>query len=291
MNFSQRQGIIPLQKSIQTGSMDDELRMSLWNMYTQVFLPHFYGQYVETEELKALSKRLWINFFKRDVDEAPLGYESLKRLLRLWFFNKNTLWNWIYDFMEMSGKIVTQIFPDKSKFGEYYRVVNVILEKESSGFRFLRGIIVPITNEHEKAEIETALNSTYPFNSLKGCNIHLTQALSHLSNKINPDYRNSIKESISAVESICKVILGNQRGKATLAGALKIIGPQISLHPALESGFNSLYGYTNDADGIRHGLMDVPNCDLDDARYMLVSSSAFINYLIIKAEKAGIFIQ
>ena len=34
--------------------------------------------------------------------------------------------------------------------------------------------------------------------------------------------------------------------------------------------------------------MDEPNLDQEDAIFMLVSCSAFTNYLIVKADKAGI---
>ena len=49
-----------------------------------------------------------------------------------------------------------------------------------------------------------------------------------------------------------------------------------------------LYGYTSDADGIRHALLDESDLDFEDAKFMLVSCSAFTNYLKGKAIKAGI---
>ena len=114
----------------------------------------------------------------------------------------------------------------------------------------------------------------------------MRNALDLLSNRKSPDYRNPIKESISAVEAICKIITGKQ--KATLGGALKEIEKKIKLHPALKNAFNSLYGYTNDAEGIRHALLDKSSLSFEDAKFMLVSCSAFTNYLISKASKAGI---
>lgn len=101
-----------------------------------------------------------------------------------------------------------------------------------------------------------------------------------------PDYRNSIKESISAVEAICKAIADDEN--ATLGKALKVVKDKVGLHRGLEEGFLRIYGYTNDADGIRHALMDEPNVSSEDARFMLVSCSAFANYLTEKAQKAGV---
>ncbi len=60
------------------------------------------------------------------------------------------------------------------------------------------------------------------------------------------------------------------------------------MHPQLKAAFQSLYTYTNDADGIRHALKDAPDVALEDATFMLVTCSAFINYMIEKARKAGI---
>ncbi len=107
-----------------------------------------------------------------------------------------------------------------------------------------------------------------------------------LADRQNPDYRNSIKESISAVESLCCIIADGK--KATLGDALKIIKDKIPLHTALEKAFQKLYGYTSNAEGIRHALMDESSLSQEDAIFMLVSCSTFTNYLVAKASKAGI---
>ena len=54
------------------------------------------------------------------------------------------------------------------------------------------------------------------------------------------------------------------------------------LHPALAGAFQKLYGYTSDADGIRHALMEESNLDLADASLMLVACSGFVSYLLAK---------
>jgi hypothetical protein len=78
-------------------------------------------------------------------------------------------------------------------------------------------------------------------------------------------------------------------GKAsTLGAALKVLGDKVEIHKALQGGFEKIYGWTSDGDGIRHALMGENNLGPEDARYMLVACSAFVNYLVVKADKAGI---
>ena len=59
----------------------------------------------------------------------------------------------------------------------------------------------------------------------------------------------------------------------------------VVIHGAMKTAFEKLSGYTSDSDGIRHGGIDFTNAPAEDAKYMLVSCSAFINYLIEKQSK------
>ena len=88
------------------------------------------------------------------------------------------------------------------------------------------------------------------------------------------------------MESVVNAIAGTSN--ATLGSALKQLN--IDVHPALDGAFSKMYGYTSDAQGIRHALMDEPNLSFEDAMFMLVSCSAFINYLVTKAGKAGVVV-
>jgi hypothetical protein len=160
---------------------------------------------------------------------------------------------------------------------------NRILERELSGYRFLNGCeLAPITNKMEIESIEEAITASQDA-GLDGVRTHLETALALFSQKPKPDFRNSIKESISAVESAAKLISGVPAGG--LDAALEALGRQITIHPALKQGFLKLYGYTSDADGIRHSLSEESNAGFDEAKYMLVVCSAFTNYLMSKDAK------
>src|SRR5437667_5935692 len=97
--------------------------------------------------------------------------------------------------------------------------------------------LIPVISEQEIAEISEALSVSRAYTQ------HLEQALNLLADRKSPDYRNSIKESISAVEAICQLVTGSSR--TTLGEALRRLESKLgSFHPALKNAFNSLYGYT-----------------------------------------------
>lgn len=159
---------------------------------------------------------------------------------------------------------------------EYF---NEIFEKEFVGYRFVGEHIVAICDDVEIKEIEQSLDVKF-----KGCKTQIQNALRLLSDRNKPDYKNSIKESISAVESICSIITG--KNKATLGDALKVLESKRGLKGQLKSAFEKLYNFTNDKGGIRHseGLF-VSDVSFEEAKFMLVSCCAFINYLIAEYGK------
>lgn len=161
---------------------------------------------------------------------------------------------------------------------EYLKEMNNAFKKNYVGYRFTGNVITPITNETEIEEILKAQEN-------KRVSVHIEKAKEFLSNRKNPDYENSIKESITAVELMCNKNTNSE--KSTLGDALKLIEKKgISIHPALKSAFDNLYGYTSDASGIRHaGSIGGPEATFEEARYMLVSCSAFINYLKVCSSK------
>ncbi|MBK6619907.1 MAG: hypothetical protein IPG32_03155 [Saprospirales bacterium] len=216
---------------------------------------------------------------KSSLDQIPTTTEQVVDLIRDRYFS----WDYLttYDFIDfIVSEEDSQIVKDAFLEG-----CNFILKRELSGYRFVNGQLAPITREEEINEIENAILSTSE-NQLKGVNIHLSEALKKMSDKKNPDFRNSIKESISAVESLCQQITSDP--KAELAKALKTLKRKLPIHSGLEQGFIKIYGYTSDGDGIRHAMLDETNLDQEDALYMLIACSSFVNYLIAKASKAGI---
>ena len=291
MWFSQRIGKKPVKVNIQKDTMDDDLRNGLWNVfwsfYVQPIVEHLTYQIGSHDDFRSSAyygplKVVWHRFFKLPLHTLSTSFPKVLDFIHNWFFKAKPYD--VYDFLEFIGSVES---PTNS---ESYRLVcNDVLERELSAYRFVGEQLTPITSQEEVEAIEDVLSKAKK-SKFEGVYNHLDCALAKLSDRRNPDYRNSIKESISAVESIAKVISGNP--KATLGQALRVIETKIALHNSLKTGFAALYGYTSDDAGIRHAMVDGKSkCDFDDAKYMLVSCSAFVIYLMMKAQKAGVALR
>jgi len=275
--FSQRTGIKPIKNIIQTDNIDKDLRNSLWSAVDICYWKRLKGGWLSDDRYRQnLVEKIWLHYFKRPLDTLKNDWTSTWMEIREYFFSCQ--WFEIYDFIEF----IANNYSVESTNDNFMNTCNSFLERELSAYRFVGGVITPITSEEEIVEIEKALEADF----LKSVNEHLKAALSLFADRKSPDYRNSIKESISAVEAISKLV--TQKPKATLGDALEEIESNVEIHGALKKAFNSLYGYTSDEQGIRHSLLDESNLDCEDAKFMLVACSAFINYLIAKSAKSGI---
>lgn len=279
MNFSQRMGLAPAKKVAQIDDIDVDLRNALWNVLTV----NLFNRYrhsdryatatLERSNFEAFSRTLYADFYKAPVDTLPYLWSDFVTSMRNKYFRMS--WHGLYSFVEFlvgvdhvgSGQLLAE-------------ACNVALDRENSAYRFVSGRLTPITSSEEISEIENAISGSEKF---AGVRTHLQTSLGFLVDRQNPDYRNSIKESISAVESLAKKLVGDD--KATLGQALKVLEKRHHLHPSLKTAFSALYGYTNDADGIRHSLMDNESqLTKADARFMLICCSAFINFAIDSIE-------
>lgn len=274
MRFSERYGYRTARSSIQIEEMDDTLRNSLWNAIQAVIWDShepYRGQvYTSASNLYELIRSCWREFFKLPVDQVPDYTSEAIKAIRGFFFEAD--WFEVYDFVEfLCGKL------GKSR-PDFIARCNEALEREMAGYRLTDCTVTPITSPTELEAIDEAIRVTGPYS---GANAHLHRALELLSDRQNPDYRNSIKESISAVESIAQSVTNNT--SASLGDALRSISQVAPMHPALNRSLSALYGYTSDADGIRHALLDESSLDFVDAKFMLVACAAFVNYLIGKA--------
>lgn len=286
-SFSERFGYKNPKTSIQINSMDDDLRNGLWNALTIYFWDDVSFVRYQSSRKKIISESdnkeiywlafyIWKDFFKWRIDEMSNHWGDVYVEIRQHFLECE--WQEVYEFLEFVVNNYTgeleNYYHTKAKFTSY---CNQVLEKNISAYRFVERKFARITSGEEISEIESAIDMKDVF---KPVSIHIKAALDMLSDRKKPDYRNSIKESISAVEAMCRIITGDE--KATLGAAIKKLKEKIEIHGAFEKAFSELYGFTSDEGGIRHSLMNKSKIGFEDANFMLVSCSAFVNYLKVK---------
>lgn len=287
--FSERHGISSVKDKIQHEHVDKHLRIGLWNVFYECYfkrmskiLPMLNHPLLgATGDHANFIKKLWANAMKKPIDSIVWDANELGNDIKKYLFECD--WGEVYDFIEYAANY----YPNQGNNRRFIEECNLILKKELSAYRFVGNKIVQITSDKEIDAIEEAIEAAKPLSTVY---THLDTALEMLADRKNPDYRNSMKESISAVESLCTRIIGE---KKTLTQAINHIEQQgkIELNENLKGALKKLYWYTSDDDGIRHCLTDEPKVDFEDAKFMLVSCSAFVYYLIEKSAKANIDLE
>ncbi|NHZ86014.1 MAG: hypothetical protein GWP19_09050 [Planctomycetia bacterium] len=273
MKFSQRYNKIEI--IFAKDGISDKLQKRIWN--TIDF--HISSYYQPIGSFESIIDLIYDKCFGEPINDLA-QYNIAHRLTILTTNFLKFDWLEVFDFIE-------NVFEINNFKGakELENNLNQVFLDDNSAYRIVNYVIVEITSKEEIIEIQEALETGF-----EGVKIHLSQAISILSNRDKPDYRNVIKESISAVESICQVITGDK--KATLGKALNKIEKDYKIHNDLKDGFKKIYWYTSDSDGIRHSLTEEPkNLTLTDAKFMLIACSAFVNYLIGKISELGIEIE
>lgn len=282
--FSDRRKINPLNTEMQTNDLDERTRNKIANLL-KGWCDEIEKLGVEKDFFKRYLNDVFCLFVDNQMEYLFQNYYS--DTFKKYIFNPIIQDNYsdVLTICEYITGSASDIFK-KSQIHvpPYYNTnqrinceqeLNALFEKEFVGYRMIAHKITPITNEVEINEIKTSLDIEF-----EGCKSHIKKGLSLLSDREKPDYKNSIKESISAVESICQIICKDD--KATLGKALnKLEESGIKLHKSLKEAFSKLYGYTSDEGGIRHaeGLFE-SNVSFEDAKFMLVTCCAFVNYLI-----------
>lgn len=267
MRFSERMGIVKASNIIQKDDMNDDLRTDLWNT-----LYLFINDNLSADRMN-FCKEICTDFLKIPVDEFK--YSKLMDNIKHFIYNKS--WSYVYDIIEFVANASCSLCLRGRN--DFIEKINQMLERNNSAYRFVGNEIAPLINNTEIKEIETAQE-----NPRSNVQTHINTALGFLSDRQNPDYRNSIKESISAVEALCREITG----ESTLDKALPALAKKgVEIPNMLQKSFEKFYHFTNGENGIRHALMDEEEePGFEEAKYMLVVCSAFVNYIQGKKAKA-----
>ena len=269
-------------KDLQPDEVSDGLKNRIYNLIQKcIECPNDFGIFYRGEyEMRFINRNkfiemLWDEFFKEDIEVLRDHYVSVMTLdgygyridaIRDKFYGLKE-WYRIYDFIEF----ILNRFNPNEKFSSS---LNKIFEEERTPYRIIGNLVTLLTSETEIKEVKQTLEISDKYQPVKD---HLRKALALYSKKPEPDSLNSIKESISGLEALARIVLNNP--KSTLGD----LANKLPIHRAFREALKKIYGWTSDEGGIRHAETGEKIISAEEeAKFMLVICSAFVNYIIAK---------
>lgn len=272
--FSERKRIICFSDIVQTNNLNKRTRNLIYTCIRDNIEDFFYKSQYGDQVIEYIYIQI-LSMIKEQIPyEYNLGQYDLEQIFNMLhnIISKQDF-NFVFDMIEGIINFYKELSLSSIK-KDFIDRVNIIFKNENVNYKIINDIITDIVNEEETKSVNETLNSSY-----KIVKKHYIKAVEKLYK--DKDYSNSIKESITSVEAMCQIINGS---KETLGKALNNL--KIEIHPALKSAYSSIYGYTSDENGTRHANgIGEKNATFSEAKYMLISCSAFVNYLKENFEK------
>ena len=285
--FSERYGYTKPSDMIIREQITPEIQNAICSCFDGLQIMFINADYYNSNiECAKLEQYLWTDFLRQRESKYRMDDYEYKLIATPFIENSQEPWYRKLDLIECTIQYLCKW--DREHPRNAYQVAHAFINRLNGyfehlnfGYRIINQKIIEITSKEEIAAIEAALQQ-----SQSNIRMHLSKALELYAQRPSGDYRNSIKESISAVEAFCR----EQTNTNTLGNAFNSLQSQGIMIPfMLREAFVKLYAYTNlPATGIRHALMDADGTytpGAEEALFMLVSCSAFINYLRSKITK------
>jgi AbiJ N-terminal domain 4 len=272
--FSQRIGARqPPKSGLEEAS--PELRTALWNVLHK---PAFPDETEHRERALANARAMWSHIGWR-IDQVPLLPHQMRAAIAAEWFSCR--WPEFFDLIEFTARLLATPLPPTRQ--QWFEMLNRVLVSKGCAYRFIAEQLVPLTNTDEATAVATGSESAIP-----AVAAHIREARRLLPPNTGANPRDSIRESISAVESALRHLTGN--ANATLTEGLAAFETTHGvLHPSLRQGLVTLCGYSSNGEGARHDpAAEADGASGDDAHLMLVACSAFTNHLVrLSAAKRG----
>jgi hypothetical protein len=275
LTFEQAEELVPLPSQLALREISQEFRAVLWETLNKIFEEHYehLGDAYIRDPWSTILKDVQVYHY-HSLEPFPDGYhEPVREVKKL--IAKGS-WSEVLGWLEF----VLKHPACPNGFGKR---VNQILAYCRMAYRVFDNVVIcPIGSGAERETLERAFSDlgSAGFHGARG---HLRKAAEELTAGKFPE---SIRESIHAVESVARTL--EPDGK--LSKALEKLERSAKIHPAMKAGFNSLYGYTSDEQGIRHAHLNEPSAKPDeaDALFMIGACASFVSYLINKARVANL---
>ena len=232
------------------------------------------GEPLDTQE----THQAFIALIRDEAD--PWDYDRESSWGALTTHLKDCEWPEFYDFVELVGVLLLKKdddipFGETEYFKSYQTKVNDLLQEDHIGWSLndksalYRQIPKPIGKRMQLAE--SKLGDSYAT-----ARVHYQKAVTYLYQ--HPlDEANSIKEIVSALESVSRVLVPKA---TTLGEAIKLMRKDAKYSAHLLDALERLYVYSNATPLVRHGHVQAGRPLLPEAELSLFIGVAYILYLI-----------
>jgi hypothetical protein len=275
LTFAQAEGAEPLPSQLKRTEVSQQLRAVLWNYIYQELQDTADRQtYTHIgDPWRSVLRKVHVYLYHRPADECVTRFKDAADAVKEVFTHGNyiAVYGWL--------QFVLRLRPDQ----DFAKRIDDILRYCRSAYRVVDpDVICPVGSDQEAKAITKAF-SDLETAGLAGGREHLKAAAAELS---AGNFASSVRQSISAVESVVRVL----EPDGDFSKALAKLEAKTNIHNALKRGFIAIYGFTSDQQGIRHALLekDSPDVDEADALFMVGACSAFVSYLINKARLVGL---
>jgi len=186
----------------------------------------------------------------------------------------NVYWGQFLDLCELISLSLNK-YPNKR--GGFSKKLNALFREEKIGYEMQEGKIERIGNEYTSQYIAEA-RKLLKDEKYIGAQKHFEKAMSYINVRPNPDVENCVKDAVAAIESVGRIIVGDD--KAVLSNIIRDMVKKGVIPKPLDQVIQKLYAYRGDQPGVAHGAVGASKVTIDEAEFVLATSAATIVYLV-----------
>jgi hypothetical protein len=246
----------------------------IFSILDNPYLNYQHYQYLH----KDFCKMLKIKWDWTKTQEVEFARTIETNILECEWFNFYEMCQITYSYLREHGSNNSQQIKPYT-YKDFQEQINALLKDEFLGFELKDGIIEKLGNPVTDTQIrEVRVLLKEP--EYKGADQHFEKAIRALNMRPNPDVENCIKDAVSAIESVGRVIIGDEN--ALLNDIIKDAEKKNVIPQPLDQTFQKIYAYRGNEPGIAHGAVDISKVTVDEAELILAISAAMIIYLVKK---------
>ena len=267
LTFSQAQGFGPIPPQSSIGTVSQATTAALWKVVYEALENAGNGSFLfRKTAIFSILRGWWVEIYQGMIDEAPESYFEWQNRLRV-----------VFDAGFPHSYDLAQYILDYEGWSSLDEEIASALDATRAAYRVVSGKIVPFGSAEELTQLRAAI-ATAEAAGAKGSRAHLLQAGSELTRGA---WTQAVQECIAAVEGAARFVTGEHT--MTLGAILARMRKDGKFnHPALADALSKLYGYTSDAQGIRHSLVLSDNSAVTEREAFLMFGlcASFVTYLL-----------